>query len=374
MNILYDNIIFELQKSGGISLYWSELIKRHIGNTAIQISFLETGLKASSNIFRKGLNLSTSQIIQSSSIFPQIIKRYLTIDHNHEVTVFHSSYYRNAMKKNEKDGCHIVTVHDFIYEHYVKGIKKNIHSWQKHKALTVADGIICVSESTKLDLLKIYPQFSEKQIRVIYNGVSAEYKELDSSIAYSYLQQFYKLNAPFILYVGARNTTYKNFDMAVKSIKVNKEYNLVLIGGGDLSLAEHAFLERELKNRYQHLQYIPQNDLNMFYNCAHCLLYPSSYEGFGLPLIEAQRAGCPIIAGNNSSIPEIVKNRLSLINIVSVENISQKIRALENSNYRHKVINEGLVHSKNFSWDYCYQQTLDFYKQVHERSFNILSR
>ena len=112
--------------------------------------------------------------------------------------------------------------------------------------------------------------------------------------------------------------------MAVKSIKVNKEYSLVLIGGGDLSLAEHAFLERELKNRYQHLQYIPQNDLNMFYNCAHCLLYPSSYEGFGLPLIEAQRAGCPIIAGNNSSIPEIVKNRLSLINTVSIENISQQ--------------------------------------------------
>lgn len=365
MKILYDNIIFELQRSGGISLYWSELIKRQIGNSNIQISFLEHSLKPTKNIFRNELNLSSYPIIENSSLLPLSIQRYLSMSPKNDVAIFHSSYYRSAPTTQKCS--HIVTVHDFIYEHYVKGIRKTIHTWQKHKALAGADGIICVSESTKSDLLKIYPAFYNKPIKVIYNGVSEGYYEVEQAASLSYLKQAYKLSAPFILYVGARDATYKNFDMAVKSVKNNVAYNLVLIGGGDLSSAESALLEQELKSKYLHLQYIPQSDLNRFYNSAHCLLYPSSYEGFGLPLLEAQRAGCPVIAGNNSSIPEIVKSRLSLINNLDIAEISQKIKMLEDTNYRQNVINEGLAYSQKFSWDYCYQQTLEFYMEVYAR-------
>lgn len=365
MNILYDNIIFELQKSGGISLYWSELIKRHLVNPDINISFLETSSNTTGNIFRQRLNLPHTRAGGNWTGLPQAIQRYLSVNQQPGTSVFHSSYYRNP-RQNSINSRHIVTVHDFIYERYVTGIKKSIHSWQKYKALAKAEGIICVSESTKADLLKIYPEFRGKSIRVIYNGVSDVFRQVDINESRLLLQHSYQLCSPFVLYVGARTSSYKNFDLAVNAVSSDKNYNLVLVGGGNLNFSELALLDRELKGRYLHLQYIPQTHLNMLYNVAHCLLYPSSYEGFGLPLIEAQSAGCPIIAGNNSSISEVVKSKSCLLNKMSVDGIAGMIKALESSDFREQIINDGLLHSSRFSWDYCYEETMRFYNEVYE--------
>ncbi len=365
MNILYDNIIFELQKSGGISLYWSELIKRQLQNKDITISFLESH-SALTNIFRNTLDIPEHNIIKSNSVLPLGIQRYLPVTNRNNFPVFHSSYYRSITKKS-KETVNVVTVHDFIYEHYIKGIKKTIHSWQKRKALMEADGIICISESTKSDLLKIHPELDKKLIKVVYNGVSDAYKPINKNEALPYLEKKYKLSQPFILYVGSRDSSYKNFELAVNN---TLNYPLILVGGGNLNHREIHLLQKVLKDKYQHLQYIPEEELNIFYNMAHCLLYPSSHEGFGLPLIEAQKAGCPVIAFNNSSIPEIVRNDSTLINELSDDAIREKIIALENTSYKDAVSKVGLLHSQNFSWDICYQETIDFYEEVSLQLIN----
>ena len=365
MNILYDNIIFELQKSGGISLYWSELIKRHLVNPDINISFVETSANTTENIFRQRLNLPHIQTGRSWAGLPQIIQRYLSVAQQSGTSVFHSSYYRKPRQKGVNSR-HIVTVHDFIYEQYVTGVRQSIHSWQKYKALAKADGIICVSESTKADLLKIHPQFRGKSIKVIYNGVSDVFRQVGIDESRLFLEHSYQLCSPFVLYVGARTSSYKNFDFAVKAISRDKNYKLILVGGGNLNSSELALLNRELKGRYLHLQYIPQAHLNMLYNVAHCLLYPSSYEGFGLPLIEAQSAGCPIIAGNNSSISEVVKSKSCLLDKMSADGIAAMIKAMESSGFRQQIIDDGLLHSRQFSWDDCYEETMMFYNEVCE--------
>ena len=170
LKIIYDNIIFSLQKAGGISVYWYELIKRLQNKN--NVLFFE---KNNENIFSKNLNIKT----HIESRLPIKILRYLPFLKNlPEKYIFHSSYYRVSLQKNVLN---IVTVYDFTYEFFRRGVAKTIHSLQKGFAINNADGIICISENTKKDLLKFYPNVDEEKVKVIYNGVVDEFKRLKKS-------------------------------------------------------------------------------------------------------------------------------------------------------------------------------------------------
>ncbi|NEU07712.1 glycosyltransferase family 4 protein [Flavihumibacter sp. R14] len=362
MNILYDNIIFDLQRSGGISVYWSELIKLYLRDEENIIFFLERDGGGSRNICRQKLNLPCSGILKYKSLLPVALERYLPVDKQLSCDVFHSSYYRYPSHRLHK-GVNIVTAHDFIYERCVRGWRRSLHTRQKYQALARADGIICISESTKSDLLSLYPELGRKPLEVIYNGVSKAFRQLQQDVS-PLLRMKYHINFPYILYVGARTASYKNFDLVIEVLRSNPSYNLVMVGGGDLQRKERRTLNHTLKERYHHLQYISDTDLNMLYNAAHCLLYSSSYEGFGLPLLEAQQAGCPVIAFYNSSMPEVVASPASLISKPEVSRVNREIRTLELWSYREHVIKPGLLKSQYFSWEKCHEETLSFYNQV----------
>ncbi|RXJ67397.1 glycosyltransferase [Halarcobacter ebronensis] len=347
MRIVYDNIIFSLQKAGGISLYWSELISR-LKN--LDITFY--GYK-NENIFASNFNIE----VKEESLLPYKINRYL--DFKRKIpkgTIFHSSYYRIS---NQKDVVNITTVHDFTYEYYRSGLARLIHSWQKGRAIKKSDGIICISQNTKKDLLKFYPNIKEEKIKVIYNGVSDTFCQLNE--ASQYLKNSYSVleNKKYILYVGDRSG-YKNFDIAVEVIQ--KIYNtiLVIIGGGELS---QIYKER-LGQNYIHYQGINSKDLNILYNNAFCLLYPSSYEGFGIPIVEAMKAGCPVISTNSSSIPEVIGDAGLMVEKIEVDEFVNAILKLENKSYKKELISKGLKRADKFSWDKCFKETLQFYKEI----------
>ncbi|MFT6797695.1 MAG: glycosyltransferase involved in cell wall biosynthesis, partial [Maribacter sp.] len=116
---------------------------------------------------------------------------------------------------------------------------------------------------------------------------------------------------------------------------------------------------------YIHYHGVSNEKLNEFYNLAHCLLYPSSYEGFGLPLLEAQKAGCPIIATNTSSIPEVVEQSGILIDEISSTKIVEGVLKLSDKDFRKERIEHGILNAKRFNWNKTFNETLDFYKELY---------
>lgn len=351
--IILDNIIFHLQRTGGISKVFSELISHLIcQEISNDLFFLETDYSIS-NIFRKKLNISAKKIINEKNIG---INRYKNLNIAFRSPyIFHSSYYRIC---NNRNAINITTVHDFTYEYYFTGLRRYIHSWQKNKAIRKSDYIICISESTKKDLLNFLPDVNSNKIKVIYNGVSEDYYPLSSLCQESIPFDIQS----YILFVGTRNG-YKNFKLAVETIS-NTTYNLLIIGP-PLSAKEESLLDNLLgEKRYMVMSGIENSELNIYYNGAYCLLYPSAYEGFGLPVVEAQRAGCPVIAYNASSIPEIIGNTPLLLNDLSIESILKALNILADPLKRSLIIQEGIQNSKRFSWDKMCNEVAQLYKEA----------
>ena len=244
---------------------------------------------------------------------------------------------------------------------------KYIHIWQKVFAIKRSDGIICVSENTKKDLIKFIPRVDESKIKVIYNGVGEEFKQLNKPS--EFLQDEFKVlkDKKYILYIGDRNS-YKNFDIAINILSKLNEYTFVVIGGKEFNDYEKNMME-DMQNRIYHLRGISGDELNIIYNNAFCLLYPSSYEGFGIPITEAMKAGCPVISTNISSIPEVAGDAALLVDNITSDYFIQEIKKLENVNFRDNLINKGLEQVKKFSWDICFSETYKFYEETYKRKF-----
>lgn len=357
MNIVFDNIIFSLQKAGGISIYWKELILRLIQREK-KVRFYELENK---NIFRKDLDI---KVQNESSLILKILRYLPFLKKLPKKSIFHSSYYRVCF---QKDIVNITTVHDFTYEYFRSGLAKYIHVWQKGFAIKKSDGIICVSENTKKDLIKFYPMINESKIKVIYNGVGDEFINLENPKEYL-TDEFEGLkDKKYILYIGDRSS-YKNFDIAIEVLKKLNNYSFVVVGGEEFSKDE---LENmvDIKDRVYHFRGIGGDKLNTLYNNAFCLLYPSSYEGFGIPISEAMKARCPVVSTNISSIPEVAGNAGLLVDEIKVENFISEIMKLEDIKFRNELINKGLEQSKLFSWDKCFEETYSFYQEVWDRKF-----
>jgi len=351
--IYLDSIIFELQTAGGISSYWYELVSRFIQSE--HKVFLIKGGSWKRNILGREFNSEIEHLSFEIPI-PLFLRRYLSPKcRMSDEALFHSSYYRTPTKSLVTS---VVTVHDFVYEYYRSGLPKIIHSFQKRRAIKKARGIICVSKNTKRDLLKLYPELRKKKIVVIYNGISDKFFPIKGL-----KENKNRSPSKSILYVGSR-LKYKNFKLAVETVKQLPEFELVVVGGGDLKKDEKRLLEKALAGRYRFMGYVSSSYLNTLYNLSFCLLYPSGYEGFGIPIGEAMKAGCPVVTAKSSAIPEVCGEAGIMINSISPEAFASAIMSLKNREYRKFIIEKGLKQAEKFSWDKCFQETLKFYSYI----------
>ncbi|MCQ4914109.1 glycosyltransferase family 4 protein [Bacteroides nordii] len=361
MKILLDNIIFSLQRSGGISVVWYEFLKRILSTKhKVDLFFLE--FVEHENIFRIQLDIPKENIFRKKKSF-LFYERYfplqLSFGDSSSCFIFHSSYFRVCSNPN---AINITTVHDFTYEYFYRGLHKWIHCWQKYYAIRHSQYIVCISNNTKQDLLKFLPDVDEKKIRVIYNGVSDEYYPLLNINNYKLP---YPVNS-YLLFVGERKA-YKNFDLVVKSLKY-LTYKLVIVGA-ELEKEEQKLLDKNLSSdNYCHVGRISNYDLNILYNGAVALIYPSSYEGFGLPVIEAQKAGCPVIAYNSSSISEIIGETPLLMHRLDLQELLKKVNMLSDLELRKDVIEKGIQNAKRFSWDDMYRKLIDLYLEAYDNN------
>lgn len=351
--VVIDNIGFSLQKMGGLSVVWGNLLKV-LSESGIDYVCMEYP-GCMNNMIRKdikGLELEEYKPLTMR------MERYkdVSIDSD-KPFIFHSSHYRICENPN---AINITTVHDFTYERYRRGIPKWVHSWQKFRAIRKADIVVCISESTKKDVMHYLPDVSIEKIRVIHNGVSLEYKPVISSM--------YQEMDNYIVFVGSRYP-YKKFDYLIESI-VDTNYNLAIVGS-PLSKSEISFLNEKIgMERYKYMGFLTNEQLNELYNKAFCLAYPSVYEGFGIPVLEAQRAGCPVIAYDASSIPEVIGETPLLLTKLTKENLLSKLELLKDQTERNRVIKAGLENSKKFSWTKMGAEYITLYNELIDR-FNI---
>ncbi|MDO3642469.1 glycosyltransferase family 1 protein [Mucilaginibacter sp. L3T2-6] len=344
MDLVYDNIIYSLQTAGGISTYWSELSKRLLRDN-VNLLFVESD---NNNIARNNVYIDKHQLI-SRNKYPLIIERFLTLklsNIKHEF-IFHSSY--NRITDNPL-ASQVTTIHDFVHEKFYGSPRKNVHSYQKNKALYAARKIISVSENTKHDLLALHPHIDPEKIKVIYNGVSDDF---------FIIKDAKKQGRPYLLFIGSREF-YKNFEFVINLIKELPDFDLYVVGRPFNK--QEARLISALEKRIKIFVNICNAELNKLYNSAFALLYPSSYEGFGIPLLEAMRAGLPFVALNKSSIAEVAGKAGELIDQLDIDDVKHALEEIANN--RKKYILEGLEQSANFSWERCYQETVGLYKEL----------
>lgn len=357
MKVTLDNIIFSLQKAGGISVVWYEHLKRLLQDPSFEPKFIEYR-NVLDNVFRKELSISNHDIINKWAIALKYWK-YLDVHGSDKSPyVFHSSVYRIDFNKYSKN---VVTVHDFAYERYVKGYRQIVNSFSKFGSIRKADAVICISESTKRDLLSFIPDADESKIKIVYNGVGDDYFIMDKTN--------YKLSIPFedkgfVLFVGNRRD-YKNFTSALFCCKELK-LPIVIAGGEMFTKNEYSELKNYIpEGRFYITGKISNKELNELYNRAGVLLYPSKFEGFGIPILEAQRAGCPVVCLSLSSIPEVMGDSDFCLKDASNNNITCAVRTLLYDNkVRTLEVERGLNNSQRFSWDKTYIGTTEIYKEL----------
>ena len=324
MKILYNHQSFT-QKYGGISRYFVELVN----NIALWKNKKVT-VKINSFFFKTNyLNNINQKILfhgfkvpdfKGSARLCSIVNSFVSpiLSKHYEPDIIHETYY-NGLIRNKTGVKKIITVHDMIHELFPDQFaKKDKTSELKKFAVTKADHIICVSKNTQKDLVDIF-NIDIKKTSVIYLGFSLTTAKINEP------QGFRK---PYLLYVGSRNG-YKNFIRFVKAYaapKIKNSFNLVMFGGGRLNDQELSLFDK-LKIPRDSLQQVNGDDAELagYYKNASLFIYPSLYEGFGLPPLEAMNFGCPVACSNTSSIPEIVGNAAILFDPYSVDSMRDSI-------------------------------------------------
>lgn len=357
MKILYDHQVFSWQKYGGISRYFYEIIKR--------ISEKENvNLFQGYNINKYGLNnLDIYDDIFSKKryLIPKTGRLYKFLNkvclknfsNKNRVDIYHPTYYNDY---NLNNGKLIVTVYDMIHELFSANFKNDKTCELKRNLLLKADGIISISESTKKDLINILNIPSEK-IKVIYLANSLNIEVKDNKL----------VDVPYILYVGQRKA-YKNFNnflIAYAKTKCKKDFKCVCFGGGPF-IKEELFLINKLGLK-NNIIYKSGNDnvLANLYKYAEAFIYPSKYEGFGLPPLEAMYYETPVLVSESSSIPEVVGDAGIYFNPNSIDDMAIKIdKTLSDKNLLKILKQKGKKREQLFSWDKCAKETIDFYYNI----------
>jgi glycosyltransferase involved in cell wall biosynthesis len=275
-----------------------------------------------------------------------------------------------------KDTKHILTIHDlsFLLTPEFFSLRKNV--WHKilnaKKIIASADVIIAISENTKRDIIKL-TGVSEKKIRIIHDGIGSEMHPVgiadEKLIA---IKNKYNLPDKFILYLGTIEPR-KNISALISAFEQiadqpeMREFKLVIVGydGWKNKEVYRAINYSKFKNRLILIGYIENSEKIYFYNLCTIFCYPSFYEGFGLPILEAMACGAPVIASNLSSMPEVAGNAALLIDPADENTISQAIFALAGDKKLQELYSSrGIERAKLFSWKKSAEKWLKMLSEI----------
>ena len=231
-----------------------------------------------------------------------------------------------------------------------------------------ADKIIAISHFTKREILRLYPDTPADKIIVTWLGVNPRFRILDESLK-AFVRNKYKLDKPFILSVSTSNPrkNLKTLIQAFALIKDRINHDLVLTGEYEWKSVELYSLVTDLglRERVKFTGYLPLEELPVVYNLADLFIYPSLYEGFGLPPIEAMACGTPVITSNVTSLPEVVGDAALTLDPLDMDLLAQSMETLiKNDTDRVTLRNKGIERAKLFTWEKCARETLAVYDSL----------
>lgn len=380
MKILFDPQVFS-HKFGGVSRYFVELISGLLESgidTALPIwktanvyfhenSYLLEELTKRGcyckpkKSFYDQMNFrgkgSFDKLLRQTGVFNSNEKKFIRYCASHDYDIVHPTLYDPYFLKYIDKKPFVLTIYDMIHEKFPEYFKSKELSSHKEFLARRALAIIAISASTKADIIK-YFKISEKKIHVIHLASSME--RVISK------EEGLKIPGDYILFTGQR-WIYKNFERFIRaSAKVLISHDLYLVCTAMEFTTEELRLFQELKvsDRIIHAK-CSDSLMAALYSNAKLFVFPSLYEGFGIPVIEAFRCGCPVALSNVSSLPEVGGDAAVYFDPYSIESIRDAIvNVLQNENQRSKMVESGYNRTAQFSWEMTVQKTMSVYQQV----------
>lgn len=334
--IYIDGIIYSLQRHGGISVYFNHLLNYLTEQNLPVTLTMETPLK---------------QIVSGMPVIHRAARtreRYQNCRVPRGASLFHSSYYRQPDNARLPT---VITVHDFISERFGTGPVNKFRCLQQRNAIKAAQSLICISEATKQDLLEYVGVRSDQSVHVIHNGVSSNYHPVAVPAVL----------IPFVLFIGKRHG-YKNFRQILQAMEFLPDFELLCVGGGPFDSHELTNLPDSVSRRIRRISSVDDEALNILYNQAVCLAYPSKYEGFGIPVIEAMRAGCPVVSVGCKAVLAIGGDALTVA-VDDPRGLADAILKTVSSD-RASLIAKGLIVAQAYSWEKTHTNTVEVYRSL----------
>ncbi len=352
MKIAYTGTIFFNQKYGGISRYFTELVKRIDANAKI-VAPLSKNIYLNNINKDKKFSFSLSRLPQYN--FLKEINSYLSekVIQGFRPDIVHETYYSEKIKDYKKFK-KIISVYDLIHEKYNNKFYEKKDT-KKQKIIDHADHFICISEQTKKDLIDFY-KISEEKVSVVYLGGDHLKNNLIT-------KKDKIIDEPYILYTGSKRK-YKNFDILIKSLSKlkNKDISLVCFGGEKLNNNE--LLENKSNVKIKQIYGDDKILLNLIDNSL-CFINTSLYEGFSIPNIESLFSKCPLICSNIPVFREICGSAALYFDPKNSHDLANCIdEIIYNSDLRKNIIKQSIDRSKIFTWDNCAKKTLEVYNKV----------
>jgi len=373
MKILYDHQVFTWQEYGGISRYYYELIKAQRGSAGLSLvhsnnEYIVADPELGALVTRKPIIARPSKIqrlFTSKKSRRRKSAEVINLAHSIEqlkagaYDLFHPTYYDRYFIEHVGGRPFVLTVHDMIHELFPEHFQlRDPASAQKRELVQKAAHIIAVSECTKKDLMDLYG-VAESRITVIYHGSSLR---ADGPSAQLVLPEKY------FLLVGSRGT-YKNCYFTVRALRdvLNRfsDVHLVFAGGGPFSEEERGFFFGLGLAERVHQAPAPDEALRSLYARAEAFIFPSLYEGFGIPTIEAFSCGCPVLSSDTAALKEVAGDAALYFEPKNVQSIQQAVvRILSEPGMREDLRKKGELRLQFFSWKKCAAQTVAVYEKV----------
>jgi glycosyltransferase involved in cell wall biosynthesis len=365
-DILYDGQIFASQVAGGINRYFGNIIDRlpQDFHPTLTTPYRENKLHYPSH---PNLTLQEYRGFRPHRISNRIRGYYFNwLRNSQSFDILHPTYYNLLTQESFSQIKQpiVLTVYDMIHELFADAIDPQGYTIRSKKAaIQAANAIICISESTKIDLLRYFPE-AESKITVTYlaSEFSGDWSHGDEPVP----------SEPYFLYVGSRTKEYKNFDTLLiafsKAASINSDIRLCVVGSPFNSEEEALIAELKLADRIHHYRYASDPHLAKLYRCSIAFVYPSLYEGFGIPPLEAMACGTAVIAANSSSIPEVIGDAGILFDPKSAKDLADiMLSLLDSSIERDRLITLGQARHQQFSWDKTAAETVGVYRRIGSR-------